>query len=108
MQVTMNVLAELIGALVSPGNALSMNYFKAYGYITTAQAVYFSNDLKLAHYIKIPPRHTFIAQVVATLVSTFVCTGILNYQLNGIPNVCTSAASFGMSCPGINTFFTAA
>ena len=75
LQVTMNVLAELIGGAVEPGNALSMNFFKAFGYITTAQAVYFSNDLKIAHYVKIPPRCTFVAQVLAVAVSTFVCTG---------------------------------
>ena len=28
IQVTMNVLAELIGGAISPGNALAMNYFK--------------------------------------------------------------------------------
>ena len=108
MQVTLNVLAELIGGAWAPGNALAMNYFKAFGYITTAQAIYFSNDLKLAHYIKIPPRNTFMAQMVATLVSTFVCVGILNFQLNGIKGICTSEASFQLTCPGINTFFTAA
>ena len=69
-----------------------MNFFKAFGYITTgsslvylvpvevaetlaAQAVYFSNDLKLAHYVKIPPRCTFAGQMIATFVSTLVCTG---------------------------------
>lgn len=48
-----------------------------------------------------------MAQVVATVVSTFICTGILNYQMNKIPNVCTPEAADNMSCPGINTFFTA-
>lgn len=81
---------------------------QAFGYITTAQALYFSNDLKLAHYVKIPPRVTFSAQVWAVLVSTFVCTGIFNFQMTKIPNVCTAAAPFGFSCPGVNTFFTAA
>ncbi|WWC92468.1 OPT family small oligopeptide transporter [Kwoniella dendrophila CBS 6074] len=108
IQVTMNVLAELIGGSFTPGNALSMNFFKAFGYITTAQAIYFSNDLKVAHYLKIPPRHTFTAQLVATLVSTLVCTGVFNFQMNKVPNVCTADAPFGFSCPGINTFFTAA
>ncbi|WWC63248.1 OPT family small oligopeptide transporter [Kwoniella dejecticola CBS 10117] len=108
IQVTMNVLAELIGGAWTPGNALAMNYFKAFGYITTAQAIYFSNDLKVAHYLKIPPRHTFTAQLVATLVSTLVCTGVFNFQMNKVPNVCTADAPFGFSCPGINTFFTAA
>ncbi|OCF35911.1 OPT family small oligopeptide transporter [Kwoniella heveanensis BCC8398] len=108
LQVTMNVLAELIGGAWTPGNALAMNYFKAFGYITTAQAIYFSNDLKIAHYVKIPPRHTFTAQIVATFVSTFICTGVFNFQMNRIDGVCTADAPFGFTCPGINTFFTAA
>ncbi|ORY23933.1 OPT oligopeptide transporter protein-domain-containing protein [Naematelia encephala] len=107
IQVTMNVLAEFIGGSFVQGNALAMNYFKMYGYITTAQAVYFSNDLKLAHYTKIPPRHTFVAQMVATVVSTFICTAVMNFQM-GFRDVCTSEAAFGLSCPGENTFFTAA
>lgn len=36
------------------------------------QALLFCNDLKLAHYIKIPPRHTFVCQITATLVNTFI------------------------------------
>nr|WVH01952.1 OPT oligopeptide transporter protein [Naematelia aurantialba] len=107
IQVTMNVLAEFIGGSLVPGNALAMNYFKMYGYITTAQAVYFSNDLKLAHYTKIPPKHTFLAQMVATMISTVICTSVFNFQM-GFDNVCTSEASFGLTCPGDNTFFTAA
>ena len=31
MQVTLNVLAEFIGGSFVQGNALAMNYFKAYG-----------------------------------------------------------------------------
>jgi len=106
IQVTMNVLAEFIGGSISAGNAIEMNFFKMYGYVTTAQAIFFSNDLKLAHYTKIPPRHTFAAQMIAVLISTFVCTGIFNFQLT-FKNVCTKDASFGFTCPGQNTFFTA-
>jgi len=107
IQVTLNVIAEFIGGGFVKGNALSMNFFKAFGYITTAQAVYFSNDLKLAHYVKIPPRTTFIAQIVATFISTFVCTGVFNFQMH-MEGICTAQASWGFTCPGINTFFTAA
>jgi len=108
LQVTLNVLAEFIGGAWVAGNALAMNYFKSFGYVTCAHALAFSNDLKLAHYVKLPPRHTFVAQLVATFISTFVCTGVLNFQMNKIANVCTPEAAFKMTCPGINTFFTAA
>ncbi|KPM35146.1 Sexual differentiation process protein isp4 [Neonectria ditissima] len=107
IEVTLNVLAEFIGGSWVEGNALAMNYFKSFGYVTCAHAVMFSNDLKLAHYVKIPPRHTFSAQIVATFISTFVCVGVLNFQMTFIDDVCTENARFKLTCPGVNTFFTA-
>jgi hypothetical protein len=71
------------------------------------QALAFCNDLKLAHYIKIPPRHTFVCQIVATLVNTFVAASIFNFQMS-FPNVCTKDAAFRFICPGQTTFFTGA
>lgn len=106
IEVTLNVLAEFIGGAWVEGNATSLNFFKSFGYVTCAHAIWFTNDLKMAHYIKIPPRQTFWAQMMATLVSTLVCTAILNFQMS-LPNICTAEAPFRFTCPGINTFFTA-
>ncbi|KAM7200716.1 OPT oligopeptide transporter [Naviculisporaceae sp. PSN 640] len=106
VEVTLNVLAEFIGGMIVPGNALAMNFFKSFGYVTCAHAIQFANDLKIAHYLKIPPWHTFMAQMIATLVSTFVCTGVINFQVN-IENVCQKNAPMRFFCPGPNTFFTA-
>ncbi|KAF7365747.1 OPT-domain-containing protein [Mycena venus] len=105
--VTLNVLAELFGGLWFPGNAVAMNYFKSYGYVTTAHTLNFAQDLKLAHYMHIPPVITFWAQIYATVVSSFVCTAILNFQMTKIPEVCTPHQINHFICPGINTFFTA-
>jgi hypothetical protein len=80
---------------------------QSYGYISMYQALAFCNDLKLAHYIKIPPRHTFVCQIVATLVNTFVAASIFNFQMS-FPNVCTKDAAFRFICPGQTTFFTGA
>ncbi|KAL2132735.1 hypothetical protein VTI74DRAFT_3445 [Chaetomium olivicolor] len=107
VQVTLNVLAEFIGGVWAEGNAIAMCFFKSYGYVTCAHALSFSTDLKLAHYLKIPPRFTFWAQMVPTLVSTFISIGVLQYQVN-IEGICTKHAPFRFTCPGPNTFFTAA
>lgn len=107
IEVTLNVLAEFIGGSFVEGNALAMNYFKSFGYVTCAHAVMFSNDLKLAHYVKIPPRQTFAAQIIATFISTFICVGVLNFQMTHIDGVCTPDARWKLTCPGVNTFFTA-
>ncbi|PHH78220.1 hypothetical protein CDD80_7174 [Ophiocordyceps camponoti-rufipedis] len=106
MEITLNVLAEFIGGVIVEGNALAMNFFKSYGYITCAHAVSFLQDLKIAHYVKIPPRVTFMGQMVATLISTSVCTGVFMFQMN-IKDVCTESAPMRFFCPGPNTFMTA-
>ncbi|PFH59349.1 hypothetical protein XA68_12478 [Ophiocordyceps unilateralis] len=106
LEITLNVLAEFIGGVIVEGNALAMNFFKSYGYITCAHAISFLQDLKIAHYVKLPPRVTFMGQMVATLISTIVCTGVFKFQMN-IKDVCTSAASMRFFCPGPNTFMTA-
>lgn len=107
IEVTLNALIEFIGGTWVNGNALAMNFFKCFGYVTCAHAIWFSNDLKLAHYAKIPPRQTFSAQMIGTLLSTFICIGVLNFQMTKIPDVCTSDAPNRFTCPHINTFFTA-
>jgi OPT family oligopeptide transporter len=107
IEVTLNVIAELFGGLWFPGNANAMNFFKAYGYITTMHTLHFAQDLKLAHYTHIPPWVTFSCQMFATLVSSFVYTAILNYQMTKIPDVCTSTQKGHFTCPGPNTAFTA-
>ncbi|EHK24985.1 uncharacterized protein TRIVIDRAFT_61734 [Trichoderma virens Gv29-8] len=107
VEITLNVLAELIGGSFVQGNALAMCFFKTYGYVTCSHALSFSNDLKIAHYVKIPPRFTFFAQMVPTLVSTFVCVGIVSYQVH-LKDICTDQAPFKLTCPFENSFFTAA
>ncbi|KAJ7117190.1 OPT oligopeptide transporter protein-domain-containing protein, partial [Mycena epipterygia] len=99
-------LAEMLGGLWFPGNSTTMNYFKSYGFVTTSQTISFASDLKLAHYCHINPRLTFWAQIYATIISTFICTGTL-FQMTTIPDVCTPEQVHRFTCPNINTFFTA-
>ncbi|KAJ6564729.1 OPT-domain-containing protein [Mycena capillaripes] len=107
VQIGLNVIAELFGGLWFQGNATAMNYFKSYGFVTTWQTIGFASDLKLAHYMHIPPRLTFAVQIYATVISTFICTAVLNFQMTKIPDVCTQEQVNHFTCPGVNTFFTA-
>ncbi|KAL8290388.1 hypothetical protein RQP46_002646 [Phenoliferia psychrophenolica] len=68
VQLTLNVLAELIGGYTLTGKPLAVMMFKAYGYVTTAQALGYASDLKMGHYLKIPPKSMFWAQLLASLV----------------------------------------
>lgn len=105
-EVTLNVLAEFIGGMMSGGNALSMNFFKMYGYVTTAKSLAFVRDLKLGHYAKVPPRASFIVQCVGSLICAFVTTAVLNWQMS-FEGVCTDEPKFRFYCYGEWTFYTA-
>ncbi|CAD6885939.1 unnamed protein product [Tilletia controversa] len=106
-QVGLNVITEFIIGYAVPGHPVAMMIFKTYGYITMAQALSFVSDLKLGHYMKIPPRDMFIAQTVSTILSVFVLLGVQSWVFNNVEGVCTSEAVDHFVCPGTTVFGTA-
>jgi hypothetical protein len=53
-QVGLNVITELVIGYALPGRPIAMMMFKTWGYITMAQALTFTSDFKLGHYMKVP------------------------------------------------------
>lgn len=62
---------------------------------------------ELGHYMKVPPRLMFMAQVVATLVSCFVVVGVQAWMFGNIPELCSPEQPDKFICPGVNVFGTA-
>ena len=75
-QVGLNVISELIIGYALPGRPIAMMMFKTWGYITMTQALQFTGDFKLGHYMKIAHRPMFFCQVVATIVAGTVQLGV--------------------------------
>ncbi|CAO3623528.1 unnamed protein product [Cunninghamella echinulata] len=73
----LNVFAEMICGFVLPGYPVANMYFKTLGYNTLNQAGKMAKDLKVGHYMKIPPRITFVSQIVGTILGA-----IFNYIVN--------------------------
>lgn len=68
----LNVITEYIIGYLYPGYPVANMCFKVYGYISMKQGLAFLQDLKLGHYMKIPPRAMFMAQVGFTFPSSSV------------------------------------
>ncbi|KAF4583015.1 small oligopeptide transporter, OPT family [Ophiocordyceps camponoti-floridani] len=107
IQLGLNVLTELIIGYMAPGRPLVMMLFKNYGYISMSQALYFAQDLKLGHYMKVPPRVMFSSQLVASIWSATLQICVLNWALRNIPEVCTVTQPNNYSCPNSRVFYTA-
>ncbi|KAG0042457.1 hypothetical protein BGZ83_000441 [Gryganskiella cystojenkinii] len=72
----LNVLTELVCGYMLPGRAIANMVFKCYGYMAMNQCQNMLIDLKLGHYMKIPPRAMFLAQFWGTILG-----GLLNYAI---------------------------
>uniref|UniRef100_A0A6J1BSV9 Oligopeptide transporter 7-like isoform X2 n=1 Tax=Momordica charantia TaxID=3673 RepID=A0A6J1BSV9_MOMCH len=98
------------GVLLACG--LAVFFTLPVGVITalTNQAITFLQDFKLGHYMKIPPREMFIAQVVGTVISAVTHLGTAWWLMATIPNICDRAmlpVGSPWTCPGDHVFYDA-
>lgn len=107
IQIGLNVFTEFIIGYVQPGHPIAMMLFKTFGYIVMTQALYFCQDLKLGHYMHVPQRSLFAAQLVATIWSCFCQLATVEWAMGAIRGVCTSEASGFFTCAYIKTFYNA-
>lgn len=105
-QVGLNVITELIIGYIMPGYPVAMMMFKTWGYITMAQALTFTSDFKLGHYMKVPPRPMFFAQVVCTIIAGTVQLGVQAWMFSNIKGMCSDEQAYFI-CPSTEVFGTA-
>lgn len=106
-QVPVQVISELIGGYILPGRPVANMIFKTTAYISTTQAIGFAADLKLGHYMKVPPRVMFSVQVAAAAISSIVTIWVQDWMLSNVEDICTANQKDGFVCPSTNTFATA-
>ncbi|KAG9520209.1 OPT family small oligopeptide transporter, partial [Aureobasidium melanogenum] len=106
IQLSLNVISPYLAGFMIPGRPIGVMIFKVYSTIVLGQAQTFSQDLKLAHYMKIPPRITFWSQVVMSLWASFVQVAVMNWTLSNIDNTCAADQASHFTCPNGRTFFS--
>ncbi|KAL3720541.1 hypothetical protein ACJRO7_005368 [Eucalyptus globulus] len=104
----LNVITEFIIGYIYPGYPVANILFKVYGYVSMKQGITFLQDFKLGHYMKIPPREMFMAQVVGTIVAALVHLRTAWWLMDTVPDICNRAllpAGSPWTCPGDTVFF---
>ncbi|KAF8264675.1 OPT oligopeptide transporter protein-domain-containing protein [Lactarius quietus] len=103
-EIGLNVITELIIGYLLPGRPIAVMLFKTWGYNTMFQALNFTSDFKLGHYMKIPPRPMFFCQVVATMIAGTVQLGVQAWLFSNIEDICSPTQKEGFTCPGTTVF----
>lgn len=73
---------------------------------TVNEVLSFTQNMKLGHYMKIPPRHTFFAQLTAMIISCFVQIGTKNLLFATVPDMCATNQKDLLTCNSTKVFFT--
>ncbi|KAK3841290.1 MAG: OPT family small oligopeptide transporter [Linnemannia gamsii] len=100
---SISMISEWVFGVISPGRPIGNMIFKTYGFITVQQAIAFTQDLKLGHYMKVPPRDMFIFQMVGTMVAAVIAMGTTTYMMENIDGICTEKA-YPFTCPSASLF----
>jgi len=72
-----------------------------------SQGLTFAGDLKLGHYMHVPPIMMCLVQLIATIWGGLGNVAVLFWAFNNISGVCTPKAAQNFVCPQATTFFTA-
>lgn len=106
----LNVITEYIIGYLYPEYPVANICFKVYGYISMKQGITFLQDFKLGHYMKIPPRAMFLAQVVGTMIAALAHLGTAWWLIGTIPDICNREllpAGSPWTCPTDHVFYDA-
>lgn len=102
----LNVLSEFIGGYMFAGKPLANMVFKILSTDVVGQGLFFAQDMKLAHYLKVPPRTLFFAQGFATILGALTQTGVTLWMLGNVSGICDEEQSNGFSCPNGRVVFS--
>ncbi|CED82182.1 Sexual differentiation process protein ISP4 [Phaffia rhodozyma] len=103
----LNVLSQVIAGYLFKGKPVPVMFFKAFAVETLFVGGDFSMALKLGHYLKIPPRKSFTAQLVIVFITCLIQVGIKEVMFAQVPDICQSTNKNHLYCPSTKTFFTA-
>jgi len=106
-QIAINVLVELVGGYIMPGKPFANMLFKAISVNALAISMSFVQDLKLGHYMKIPPRVTFMVQLVAGCMAALLQSGFKAFMLHFVPDLCEYTQPANLMCPSARVYFSA-
>ncbi|KAG5931379.1 hypothetical protein E4U53_001803 [Claviceps sorghi] len=103
----LNIITEMIIGYMLPGRPVAMMLFKSWGYMTAAHGLIYISDMKIGHYMKIPPRSMFAAQAFAVFWLSMVQISTYNFLMGNITGICTDEQAEGLTCPNAVTFYNA-
>ncbi|KAI0011908.1 OPT superfamily oligopeptide transporter [Xylariaceae sp. FL0662B] len=104
MTINTGALSALIAGFIWPGNLMNNVVFKVFTLVATFQGLAYVQSMKTGHYMKIPPRVTFVAQCLSIVISWVVQTAVNIWAMGNVEGICTREAVNSFTCPLANGY----
>lgn len=84
----MGTISNMLMGYLYPGRPIALLVFESFCTSTLVTTIGFLSEFKLGHYMKIPPKSMFVAQVIASMVATLVSLGTNWWILLTVDHIC--------------------
>ncbi|KAI8615149.1 OPT oligopeptide transporter protein-domain-containing protein [Chytriomyces sp. MP71] len=75
-QIGLKAIGELLGGFLFPKNLLGVMTFKTISSMAMVQGLTLVADMKMGHYLKVPPRMMFVVQLASSVLGSIVSTAV--------------------------------
>ncbi|KAK7203707.1 OPT oligopeptide transporter protein-domain-containing protein [Myxozyma melibiosi] len=90
--------AVVITGYMCKGNGMANMLLRLYGNNIDVQGESFISDQKLGHYMKLPPRAVFRAQMIAVFVQGCITIGVVQFCMDSIVDFCSLTQTDKFTC----------
>ena len=84
-----------------------LQIFKTYSVETINVSLLFVQDLKQGHYLKIPPRASFLVQCISTVLCVTCQIAVKEWIFSTVPDICERGQPDHLTCPRNRVFYSA-
>src|SRR5258706_7689646 len=100
-------MARAFAHLPSMSRLTILQLFKTYSVETITVSLLFVQDLKLGHYLKIPPRASFLVQSISTVLCVTCQIAVKEWLFDTVPDICERDQPDRLTCPRNRVFYSA-
>lgn len=93
----LNIITQLLMGYILPGKTIENMVFKSFGYNIMIQALDLVADLKVGHYMCIPPIYMVASQFIGTVIGVVCNTGVSFFVMDNMTNLLLTNSDWGYS-----------
>ncbi|CCU98391.1 unnamed protein product [Malassezia sympodialis ATCC 42132] len=103
-----NIFADLVGGYLLSQQQQNFMAFKALTVQALIGALQVTANMKLGHYMKIPPRTMVVVQLISVLVVSCAQVAVKTLMVVTVSDLCSSTQSLGLQCIMANAYNSSA